>query len=95
MRSSSPERRCVIAYLLAICLLAVSAAAFTSGHLHPGVKPDACSVCKATETPVVHAIATSGIRPPWPVAEYMQDTYDGVPLEIFATASRSRAPPSL
>src|SRR5688572_15519365 len=88
-------RQCFIACLLAISLLAVSAAAFAPAHLHGSLKSDACAVCKASETPILKTMTAVDVWPPCSITEYLEDIYDGIPLEGRAGSSHSRAPPSL
>ena len=87
--------RWLIASLLAVSLLAVSAAAFAPAHLHGGVKSDACAVCKASEIPIVATKTSAAVRLPAPVAEYLHDSSPEAPLERETGAIRPRAPPAL
>jgi hypothetical protein len=95
VQTSPAVRRWFIACLLAISLFVISAVAATAAHSHPGVKSDACSICKASETPIIATRAAVAIWPPAAVSELLPVAYAGVALEAQTSNLGSRAPPSL
>jgi hypothetical protein len=95
LQTSPTLRRSFIAYVLVISLFAVSVAAATPAHSHPGVKADACAICKASEIPITGIGAAIQIWPPSSVSEALLARYAGIALEAQTTGLHSRAPPSL
>jgi hypothetical protein len=85
----------MVACILALSLLVLSAGTYTPAHLHAGVKSDNCAVCKASETPFITTRQAVAIWPPTSITEYLQTANFEFVAEHQARNSQSRAPPAL